>query len=59
MPKLLTARRVEGETEKAREYVRSHILLPSSLLGLVFMLSGMGFQYAVYSMADFGVCTPS
>ncbi len=34
---------MEGETEKAREYVRSHILLPSSLLGLVFMLSGMGF----------------
>jgi hypothetical protein len=42
MPKLVTAKRLEGEQEKAREYVRSHILFPSSVLGLIFMLAGAG-----------------
>ena len=41
MPKLITARRLEGEAEKAREYVKTHILFPSGLLGLIFMISGM------------------
>lgn len=48
MPKLVTAKRLEGEQEKAREYVRSHILFPSSVLGLIFMLAGAGtliFQF--------------
>jgi len=40
MTKLITTKRLEGETEKAREYVKVHILLPSGLLGLVFMVSG-------------------
>lgn len=40
MTKLITARRLEGETEKAREYVKVHILFPSALLGLIFMVSG-------------------
>ncbi len=40
MPKLVTAKRLEGEQEKAREYVKSHILFPSSVLGLIFMLAG-------------------
>lgn len=38
--KLITTRRLEGETEKAREYVKVHILFPSGLLGLIFMVSG-------------------
>jgi len=40
MPKLITQKRLEGEQDKAREYVKSHILLPSSVLGLIFMLAG-------------------
>ncbi|MGH7208328.1 MAG: hypothetical protein ACREIL_02975 [Nitrospiraceae bacterium] len=40
MTKLITTRRLEGETEKAREYVKVYILFPSGLLGLMFMLSG-------------------
>lgn len=27
---------------KARAYIRTHILLPSGILGLIFMISGMG-----------------
>lgn len=41
MPKIITAKRLESEAEKAREYVKTHILFPSGLLGLVFMISGM------------------
>lgn len=40
MPKIITAKRREGETDKAREYVKVHILLPSSLLGLVCLVAG-------------------
>ncbi len=40
MPKILTTKRIEGEAEKAKIYVRTHILFPSGLLGLIFMLSG-------------------
>ena len=40
MPKIITAKRLEGETDRAREYVRTHILLPSGLLGLIFMVAG-------------------
>lgn len=40
MPKIITARRIEGETDRAREYVKTHILFPSGLLGLIFMVAG-------------------
>lgn len=40
MPKIITARRLEGETERARDYVKTHILFPSGLLGLMFMVAG-------------------
>lgn len=40
MPKIITAKRLEGEVEKARDYVRSHILFPSALLGLISLLTG-------------------
>ncbi len=42
MPKIITARRLEGEADKARAYVKTYILFPSGLLGLMFMVSGMG-----------------
>lgn len=48
MPKIITAKRLESEAEKAREYVKTHILFPSGLLGLIFMISGMaslGYQF--------------
>jgi hypothetical protein len=41
MPKIITSRRREGAHEKAIEYVKSHILFPSGLLGLIFMVAGM------------------
>ncbi len=40
MPKLLTSRRAENETELARQYVKTHILFPSVLLGFVMLLAG-------------------
>ena len=58
MPKIITARRLEGESEQAREYVRTHIVLPSSVLGLVFMVAGMAalvyqFVYISYDWRTF------
>ena len=40
MPKIITAHHHETEQEKAREYVKTFILFPSSLLGLIFMVAG-------------------
>ena len=40
MPKIITVQRREGEHDKARDYVKTYILFPSSLLGLIFMVSG-------------------
>lgn len=40
MTKIITAKRLEGDTEKAREYVKAHIVFPSALLGLIFMVAG-------------------
>jgi hypothetical protein len=39
MPKLVTVQRQELEAEKAREYVKAHILFPASLLGLVCVVA--------------------
>ncbi len=47
MPKVITARRQDDETEKAQEFVRTYILFPSSLLGLIAIVVGviaLGFQ---------------
>lgn len=48
MPKIITARRLGNETELARDYVKTHILFPSGLLGLIFMIAGTAsliYQY--------------
>jgi hypothetical protein len=42
MPKIITAKRAENEIDLARRYVKTHILFPSSLLGGIMMLAGMG-----------------
>ena len=47
MPKLVTVKRLEGNIERAREYVKTYILFPSGLLGLIFLVSGtasLGYQ---------------
>ena len=39
MPKLVTVQRQELEVEKARQYVRTHILFPAGILGLICIVS--------------------
>ncbi len=42
MPKLVTVWREQDIQAQARHYVRSYILFPSGLLGLVCMIGGLG-----------------
>lgn len=42
MPKLVTVLRPEKIQEQARIYVKSYILMPSGVVGLVCMLGGLG-----------------
>ena len=42
MPKLVTVLRSEKIQEQARIYVRSYILMPAGVVGLVCMLGGVG-----------------
>lgn len=58
MPKIITAKRLEGETEMAREFVKTHILFPSGLLGLILMIAGTGsliyqFMFEAYGWQTF------
>jgi hypothetical protein len=58
MPKIITARRLQGETQKAEEYVKTHILFPSGLLGLICILTGTAslvyqFMVETYSWTTF------
>lgn len=41
MPKVITVKRKEGEAEKAQNYVRSHILFPAGLMGLLAIVIGV------------------
>ena len=48
MSKLVSPRREESTLGQAREYLRSHIVFPSALLGLMFLFAGtmgLGYQY--------------
>ncbi|HZS12796.1 MAG TPA: hypothetical protein VFA38_11140 [Nitrospirales bacterium] len=40
MAKIISAHHHETEQEKAREYVKTFILFPAGLLGLIFMVAG-------------------
>lgn len=40
MPKIISAHHQETEQHKAREYIKTFILFPSGLLGLIFMVAG-------------------
>jgi hypothetical protein len=42
MPKLVTVRQVEDQTERAKDYVKAYILFPSGILGLISMVGGTG-----------------
>ena len=42
MPKLVTVWRKDDIVSQAKHYVRSYILLPSGVLGLICMLGGIG-----------------
>ncbi|MEJ2231454.1 MAG: hypothetical protein P8X46_09765 [Nitrospirales bacterium] len=41
MPKVITAKRLDDETDKAQEFVRTYILFPASLLGLIAIVVGV------------------
>ncbi len=41
MGKIITVRRTEGEGDRAQQYVRSYILFPSGLMGLLTMVIGI------------------
>ncbi|RMH06323.1 MAG: hypothetical protein D6704_07520 [Nitrospirae bacterium] len=41
MGKIITAKRKEGEIERAHEYIKTYILFPSGLLGLLTMVVGV------------------
>lgn len=46
MAKLVSPRREENVLSQAREYLRTHIVFPSALLGLMLLLAGtMGLAY--------------
>ncbi|MGH7254937.1 MAG: hypothetical protein ACREI3_04095 [Nitrospirales bacterium] len=57
MPKIITAKRLEGETELAQTYVRSHILFPSAVLGLVMILSGIAALVYQFIADHYGTWT--
>jgi hypothetical protein len=42
MPKLVTVKQVEDQTERAKDYVKAYILFPSGILGLISMVGGTG-----------------
>jgi hypothetical protein len=54
MPKIITARRLEGEHEQAKEYVKAHILFPSGLLGLILMIAGTASLVYQFFALDYG-----
>ncbi len=50
MPKLITVQRPEQVTRQAQDYVKTYILIPSGLVGLVSMLGGVaGLGYQLFA----------
>ena len=41
MAKVITTKKVQGEVEKAHDYVRTHILFPAGMTGLITMVVGV------------------
>lgn len=50
MPKLITVQRPEQITKQAQDYIKTYILIPSGLVGLVSMLGGVaGLGYQLFA----------
>jgi len=50
VPKLITVQRPEQITKQAHDYVKTYILIPSGLVGLVSMLGGVaGLGYQLFA----------
>jgi len=54
MPKIITSRRLDNETDLARRYVKTHILFPSALLGLIMMLAGSASLVYQFMVETYG-----
>lgn len=58
MPKLVTLYNDDAIKNQARQYVRSYILFPSGLLGLVSMLGAVGgLAYQVFGASSYSATT--
>jgi hypothetical protein len=55
MPKLVTVQRQELEVEKAHEYVKTHMLFPSGLLGLICVVSSAAALVYQFVTGTYGV----
>ncbi len=55
MPKLVTVHRQESEIEKAHDYVKTHILFPSGLLGLICVVSSAATLVYQFMTEAYGV----
>lgn len=55
MPKLVTVQRQELELEKAQEYVKTHILFPSGLLGLICVISSAAALVYQFVTSTYGL----
>ena len=55
MPKLVTVQRQELELEKAHEYVKTHMLFPSGLLGLICVISSAATLVYQFVTGTYGV----
>ena len=53
MPKVITARRHEDETEKAQEFIRTYTLFPASLLGLIAIVVGVVALETTVSQSEY------
>lgn len=54
MPKLITVQRPEQITKQAQDYVKTYILIPSGLVGLVSMLGGVaGLGYQLFATDEY------
>jgi hypothetical protein len=42
LPKIITSRHREGEADRARQYIKSRLMLPAIPLGMVTLLTGYG-----------------
>lgn len=54
MPKLVTVHRQESEVEKAHEYVKTHMLFPAGLLGLISVVSSAAALVYQFVTATYG-----